>query len=44
MKISQDVREYAKTKGIAEEEALKIGMDEKSQEFLQDGGVIYHEV
>ena len=31
-------------KGIAEEEALKIGMDEKSQEFLQDGAAIYHEV
>ena len=44
MKISQDVRDYANAKGIAEEEALKIGMDEKSQEFLQDGAAIYHEV
>ena len=44
MKISQDVRNYAAAKGIAEEEALKIGMDEKSQEFLQDGAAIYHEV
>ena len=44
MKISQDVRDYANAKGVAEEEALKIGMDEKSQEFLQDGAAIYHEV
>ncbi|MGB4497177.1 MAG: phosphomethylpyrimidine synthase ThiC, partial [Methylococcaceae bacterium] len=28
MKISQDVRNYAAEKGIADEEALKIGMDE----------------
>ncbi|MSR16381.1 MAG: phosphomethylpyrimidine synthase ThiC [Methylococcaceae bacterium] len=44
MKISQDVRNYAAAKGIADEEALKIGMDEKSQEFLKDGAAIYHEV
>ncbi len=44
MKISQDVRNYAAEKGIADEEALKIGMDEKSQEFLKDGAAIYHEV
>jgi phosphomethylpyrimidine synthase len=44
MKISQDVRDYANAKGVAEEEALKLGMDEKSQEFLQDGAAIYHEV
>jgi len=44
MKISQDVRNYAAAKGIADEEALKIGMDEKSQEFLKEGAAIYHEV
>ena len=44
MKISQDVRNYAAAKGIADEEALKIGMDEKSQEFLNEGAAIYHEV
>lgn len=44
MKISQDVRNYAAAKGIADEEALKIGMDEKSQEFLEEGAAIYHEV
>jgi phosphomethylpyrimidine synthase len=44
MKISQDVREYAKEKGIAEAEALKLGMDEKSEQFLKEGADIYHKV
>ena len=44
MKISQDVREYAKEKGIKEEEALKQGMDEKSKQFLDEGADIYHKV
>ncbi len=44
MKISQDVRNYAAEKGIADEAALKAGMDEKSQEFLNEGAAIYHEV
>ena len=44
MKISQDVRDYAKAKGIAEEEALKLGMDEKSKQFLDEGADIYHKL
>jgi len=44
MKISQDVRDYAKEKGIKEEEALKQGMDEKSQQFLEEGAEVYHKV
>jgi len=44
MKISQDVREYAKEKGIEEAEALKLGMDEKSEQFLKEGADIYHKV
>jgi len=44
MKISQDVREYAAEKGIAEQEALLKGMDEKSKQFLEEGAAIYHEV
>lgn len=44
MKISQDVREYAKEKGIKDEEALKLGMDEKSEQFLKEGADIYHKV
>ena len=44
MKISQDVRDYARAKGIKEEEALKLGMDEKSRQFLEEGADIYHKV
>ena len=44
MKISQDVREYATEKGLAEEDALVKGMDEKSKQFLEEGAAIYHEV
>jgi phosphomethylpyrimidine synthase len=38
------VREYAKEKGIAEAEALKLGMDEKSEQFLKEGADIYHKI
>ena len=41
MKISQEVRDYAKLKGVSEEDALRSGMDSKSQEFKQGGGEIY---
>lgn len=44
MKISQDVRDYAAQKGVKEEEALLLGMEEKSKEFLEEGASIYHEV
>jgi len=44
MKISQDVRDYAAEKGIEVNEALEVGMDEKSKEFLDDGADIYHKV
>lgn len=41
MKITQDVREYAKNLGVKEEEALAKGMKEKSEEFLESGAEIY---
>jgi len=45
MKISHDVREYAAEKGIKDaEEALQKGMDEKSQQFLEEGAEVYHKV
>ena len=44
MKITQDVREYAKEKGLDPEGALTTGMDEKSQEFREGGGKIYQKV
>jgi len=41
MKITEDVRKYAAEQGLAEEEALKAGMEEKSREFTEKGGKIY---
>ena len=44
MKITQDVREYAASHGLAEEKALESGMSEKSAEFVREGGEIYRKV
>ena len=44
MKISQDVRDYAAEKGLAAEEALDKGMEEKSKQFLEEGAQIYHQI
>ena len=41
MKISEDVREYARQRQLDEAEALREGMTEKSREFLQQGAEIY---
>jgi len=41
MKITEDVRAYAKEQGLMEIEALKQGMQEKSTEFKASGGEIY---
>ncbi len=41
MKITEDVRKYAAEEGIAEEEALKKGMEEKSREFTEKGSELY---
>ncbi len=41
MKITEDVRKYAAEQGIAEEEALKKGMEEKSREFTAKGSELY---
>ncbi len=41
MKISEDVRKYAAEQGIAEEEALAKGMEEKSKEFVENGAEVY---
>jgi phosphomethylpyrimidine synthase len=42
MKITQDVRDFAKAQGIAEEEALKKGMEVKAVEFVKKGSELYH--
>jgi phosphomethylpyrimidine synthase len=41
MKITQDVREYAKQQGVEEREAIERGLVEKSEEFKEKGGEIY---
>ena len=40
MKITEDVRKYLAEQGIAEEGALKKGMEEKSKEFVEKGRMI----
>jgi phosphomethylpyrimidine synthase len=41
MKITQEVREYAAQKGVAEAAAMAEGMQEKSKEFMAGGGEMY---
>jgi phosphomethylpyrimidine synthase len=35
------VRKYAAEQGMAEEEALKAGMEQKAREFVKKGAEIY---
>ncbi|MCL4111996.1 UNVERIFIED_CONTAM: hypothetical protein GTU68_038812 [Idotea baltica] len=41
MKITQDVRDYAKEQGLKEQEALEKGMAEKAKQFAESGGEVY---
>ena len=42
MKITQEVRDFAAKQGVSEIDALKIGMNERSIEFVKTGSEIYH--
>ncbi|MSQ06390.1 MAG: phosphomethylpyrimidine synthase ThiC [Dehalococcoidia bacterium] len=44
MRITQDVREYARQKGLETGQALAQGMEEKAAEFRDTGGKIYRKV
>ena len=45
MKITQDVRDYAKQHGLGNmESALETGMSEKSKEFVEQGSDIYNRI
>ncbi len=44
MRITQDVREFAQKHGVAEEDALRKGMEAKSVEFVKRGGEIYNKL
>ncbi len=43
MRITQDIREYAREKGLTVESAIAVGMDEKAKEFRQSGSQIYQD-
>ncbi len=42
MKITQDVRDYAASQGVSEQDALKHGMQLKAVEFVKQGAALYH--
>jgi phosphomethylpyrimidine synthase len=41
MRITEDVRRYAAEQGVAEEDALKRGLEQKATEFTEAGAEIY---
>ena len=41
MKITQDIRDYAKTSGLAPEDAIAAGLESKAAEFKQAGKQLY---
>jgi phosphomethylpyrimidine synthase len=41
MRITQDVREYARAHSVDERQALEIGLAEKAKEFRESGGTLY---
>jgi phosphomethylpyrimidine synthase len=43
MKITQEVREYARAHGLAEADAVEAGLHEKAEEFKDRGAGIYIE-
>jgi phosphomethylpyrimidine synthase len=44
MKITQEVRDYAAQKGVAEGQAVKTGMEEQAVRFRESGAQVYREV
>jgi phosphomethylpyrimidine synthase len=41
MKITEDVRKYAAEQQLSEDDALQVGMEQKSREFSEAGAEIY---
>ena len=41
MKITEDVRKYAAEQKISEEQALQVGLEQKSNEFVKKGAEVY---
>jgi phosphomethylpyrimidine synthase len=44
MKITQDVRDYAASQGVSDDDVLEKGMEEKAIEFVTKGAEIYSKV
>ena len=44
MKITQDVRDYAKEKELTEEKALVEGMKKMSHTFVETGSEVYQKI
>ncbi len=44
MRITQDVREYARSHGVSDSDALQEGMREKAVEFKHQGAELYREI
>ena len=43
MKITQDIRDYAREQGLSEMDAVQTGLDSKAREFVEKGKEIYVE-
>jgi phosphomethylpyrimidine synthase len=41
MRITEDVRKFAAEQKISEEQALQVGLEQKSAEFVEKGVEIY---
>jgi phosphomethylpyrimidine synthase len=41
MKITDDIRQYAAENGMSENEAIADGMEQKSRQFVEQGGELY---
>jgi phosphomethylpyrimidine synthase len=41
MKITEDVRQYARAHGLDEQTALQKGLEEKAREFVEKGAEVY---
>jgi len=44
MQISQEVRDYARDRGLDESVAVDAGMQEKSREFVESGSKLYDKI
>jgi hypothetical protein len=41
VKITEDVRKYAAEQNLSDEDALKVGMEQKAREFHEAGSKVY---